>query len=168
MPIKKKTLHIEKYNKDNQEELNQTLYENVYFTDIRNFSFEMFPTATIFLLRGDLWFFKNLILGFCVVLDFKNIPTISKQIYAEACQLDYKKIDSYNGVLLQELGVMPRYRNKGLGSKLFKYVKDNYTNREIILKAENTALEFWRKMNFVMIEGTQKNNMIFKANPEWE
>jgi len=164
MRIKKKTLHIEQYNIENQKEFFNTMRENSYFTDLEGYTFEAFPTSTVFLMHGDLWFVKrkSIIFSFCVVIDFSNLPILLRQMYSEAGNIDYKDIAKYNDIFIQELGVSPRFRRAGLGSKMFEFVKSKYKNRAILLKADDTAVGFWEKMNFSMIDGTQLNNMILE------
>ena len=45
---------------------------------------------------------------------------------------------------------------------MFEFVKSKYKNKAILLKADDTAVGFWEKMNFSMIDGTKLNNMILE------
>lgn len=119
MPIIKKTLRVEKYNRLNKNDFENILAKHVYFIDLKGFNFDLIPDATVYFLRGDLWIYKDLILGFCVINDCSRALINMKLMYGEACNIDSCDMRKYNGIILQELGIMQRYRKKGLGKKYF-------------------------------------------------
>lgn len=159
MHLKKHSLSIEKYDFENRNVLTSLLSKHQYFQDLDGFSFDLFPTANVFLLRGSTWIYKDLIIGFCLIIDCKNLTAAVKCDYAQACEIDYKNISFFDGIILQEIGVIPPLRYKGLGNKLFDYVKSEFPNSLIILRALESAIGFWEKMGFSFISGTQNNNM---------
>lgn len=163
MLLKKQSIYVEEYNIDNQNLLLDLLSTHLYFQDLNDFSFKMFPTATIFLLRGSTWFHKNLIIGFCMIIDCKNLTVDEKYFYAKLCQIDYEKISSFYGIILQELGIMPSLRHKGLGCKLFNHIKLKFSGCQMVLRAMDSAVGFWEKMNFIPLLNTQ-NTMILNEN----
>lgn len=162
MHLKNHSLRIEKYNFDNRDVLASLLKKHKYFQDLDGYSFELFPSANIFLLRGSTWIYKDIIIGFCVIIDCREASTDQKNIYAQACKIDYEEINSFNGIILEEIGIMPQLRNKGLGVKLFNHIKSEYQDRVILLQAMESAVGFWEKMGFSLAYGTQNNNMILE------
>lgn len=142
MHLKKSSLRIEKYNSDNCDVFKSLLNKHKYFQDLDGYSFELFPSANIFLLRGSTWIYKDIIIEFCVIIDCIEATTNQKYIYAQACKIDYEGINSFNGIVLEEIGITPRLRNKGLGVKLFNHIKSEYQNRVILLQAMESAVGF--------------------------
>lgn len=162
MHLKKHSLRIEKYNFENRDALASLLKKHQYFQDLDGYSFELFPSANIFLLRGSTWIYKDIIIGFCVIIDYREATTDQKYIYAQVCKIDYEGINSFNGIVLEEIGIMPQFRNKGLGVKLFNHIKSEYQDHVILLQAMESAVGFWEKMGFSFVNGTKKNNMILE------
>lgn len=163
MHLKKHSLRIEKYNYENRDVLTSLLKKHQYFQDLDGFSYELFPSANVFLLRGSTWIYKDIIIGFCVVIDCREATTSQKNIYAQACKIDYEEINVFNGIILGEIGIMPPFRNKGLGVKLFNYIKSEYPERVILLQAMESAVGFWKKMGFSFVFGPRNNNMILET-----
>lgn len=161
LPIIRKSIYIQKFNKNNRMLFEELMEKHTYLTDFYGFNFDLFPYATVFFIRGDSWLVKNIIMGFCLIIDCEEMTVIEKYKQSLLSKIDYSSFDVFNGVILHELAVSETFRKKGLGSMLLSNVIGDIGEREILIQAEEAAVGFWRKKGFRDIEGSKFNNMIY-------